>query len=286
MKSLKAVCQFAGACSVAVVAFNVACPCRITGSSMQPTIAPLDWALVEYWPYTQLPRWRAAARSLLLLPTACCPDRPPPPADAADAAPFFGRRGDVVVVRSPKEREALVVKRVVAVAGDAVHPRGSADDTDSGGWLTVPAGHVWLEGDNAATSIDSNHYGPVPLGLIEGRALGIVWPPSHWRRLDGSCAYVARHRVAPAAASAVRSQQPTGADPLALAATLPPPPSVPHAASASTSSSSHVRPLRASHTVSHYLSNTLSHTLTHTHTHSLSHTLARTHARTHSLLAP
>lgn len=28
-------------------------------------------------------------------------------------------------------------------------------------WREVPAGHVWVEGDNHRSSIDSNHYGPV-----------------------------------------------------------------------------------------------------------------------------
>ncbi|CAD7957691.1 unnamed protein product [Amoebophrya sp. A120] len=42
----------------------------------------------------------------------------------------------------------------------------------------VPQGHVWVEGDNKGKSNDSRHYGPVPLGLLEGRVRLCLWPPN------------------------------------------------------------------------------------------------------------
>ncbi len=40
-------------------------------------------------------------------------------------------------------------------------------------------GHCWVEGDNAAYSEDSaTAYGPVPLALIQGRVMGVFWPPT------------------------------------------------------------------------------------------------------------
>jgi Signal peptidase, peptidase S26 len=42
--------------------------------------------------------------------------------------------------------------------------------------LVVPKGHVWVEGDNPLLSIDSRHYGPVPLELLEGKLLWRLWP--------------------------------------------------------------------------------------------------------------
>lgn len=49
-------------------------------------------------------------------------------------------------------------------------------------WLLQ--GRCWIEGDNAARSGDSRTlYGPVHLGLLEGRAVCIVWPPDRIRML-------------------------------------------------------------------------------------------------------
>lgn len=44
--------------------------------------------------------------------------------------------------------------------------------------LTVPPGHVWVVGDNAAASIDCRYYGPVPAALLTGKVLWRIWPPS------------------------------------------------------------------------------------------------------------
>ncbi|XP_058813029.1 mitochondrial inner membrane protease subunit 1 [Topomyia yanbarensis] len=42
--------------------------------------------------------------------------------------------------------------------------------------VTVPRGHLWIEGDNVHNSSDSRNYGPVPIGLVKSRALCRVWP--------------------------------------------------------------------------------------------------------------
>jgi hypothetical protein len=48
--------------------------------------------------------------------------------------------------------------------------------------VVVPPGHAWLEGDFPLFSVDSRHYGPLPLASITGRLLMRVWPL--WRK-DG-----------------------------------------------------------------------------------------------------
>lgn len=42
----------------------------------------------------------------------------------------------------------------------------------------VPLHHVWLQGDNTRNSNDSRVYGPVACGLVRGRVVARVWPPS------------------------------------------------------------------------------------------------------------
>jgi signal peptidase I len=116
--------------------------------------------------------------------------------------------GDVVVVQHPA-RQGTVCKRVLGLPGDQVLLRRPlpADvllffpGLSSGGRrqiVTVPDGHVWVEGDNPANSSDSRHYGPVPMALVVGRVLARVWPlrgrawmrrgarPQHQQRRDGS----------------------------------------------------------------------------------------------------
>ncbi|KAA0189129.1 hypothetical protein HAZT_HAZT007030 [Hyalella azteca] len=79
-------------------------------------------------------------------------------------------KGSVVIVRSPSDPHSYICKRVIAGPGDRVPIVGSSS--------FVPKGHVWLEGDNKLNSTDSRAFGPVPFGLVRGRAVMKLWPPS------------------------------------------------------------------------------------------------------------
>ncbi|KAF2736756.1 LexA/Signal peptidase [Polyplosphaeria fusca] len=100
-------------------------------------------------------------------------------------------RGDIVTFWKPHNPREIGIKRIVAVAGDKVYPKrgyavegnggerlGIMDGIEEGregkGVVVVPYGHVWVEGDNWRNSSDSNDFGPISQGLIEGKAVR-VW---------------------------------------------------------------------------------------------------------------
>ena len=63
-------------------------------------------------------------------------------------------RGDLLVYVSPKNPEELLIKRVIATAGDIVETNGRGDYPIPR--VRIPLGHVWVQGDNRAVSVDSN----------------------------------------------------------------------------------------------------------------------------------
>lgn len=102
------------------------------------------------------------------------------------------RIGEIVVATVPDTGEQ-VVKRVVAVAGDSIGIEDGvllrngvavdepyANHEQMGGYfwgpVVVPDGAVFLLGDNRLESVDSRHYGPVPVDAIDGRTVARIWP--------------------------------------------------------------------------------------------------------------
>lgn len=89
------------------------------------------------------------------------------------------RAGDVVVARSPTNPRLTVCKRVLGTAGDriTVLPLNNREHVRH---VSVPKGHIWLQGDNRFNSTDSRHYGPVPCALVRGKVFYKIWPPREW----------------------------------------------------------------------------------------------------------
>jgi inner membrane protease subunit 1 len=98
------------------------------------------------------------------------------------------RVNDMVAAWSPYEPGGSIVKRVVGMPGDVVcvlrkhGAKGEGEDESEGRYIVVPSGHCWVEGDNVPWSVDSRHYGPLPLGLVAGKVVAIRGAkPWSWR---------------------------------------------------------------------------------------------------------
>ena len=119
------------------VASSVGCIQSISGKSMQPALNPsqvlkteeLTWHqkwIESDWVWVNC--WRAMQHKV--------------------------DRGDLLVYVSPKNPEELLIKRVIATEGDIVDTNGTGDYPLPR--VRIPSGHVWVQGDNRAISVDSN----------------------------------------------------------------------------------------------------------------------------------
>jgi signal peptidase I len=104
-------------------------------------------------------------------------------------------RGDIVIFNPPGQHTEPYIKRIIGLSGDhiAIHDggvyingtrlnepyltsdtvwRGTSDD------YVVPAGDIFVLGDNRNNSSDSRVFGPVPITSVIGKAWVAYWPPS------------------------------------------------------------------------------------------------------------
>lgn len=120
--------------------------------------------------------------------------------DRVFVVPYRGNttpnRGDVVVLRDVAGSSELLIKRVVALAGDKVtvkngeiivndkyvHKSTSQYVSEPISQL-VPDNTLFVMGDNEAHSYDSRTFGPVSASKVVGKAMLIFWPPGDLRKL-------------------------------------------------------------------------------------------------------
>lgn len=109
------------------------------------------------------------------------------------------QRGDIVILKSPRNPDASYIKRVIAASGDTVRIEkgivfvngeglneqfvSSETYAFAGGALEegkdylVPEDSVFVLGDNRNRSSDSRDFGFVPVSSIEGEAIFRYYPP-------------------------------------------------------------------------------------------------------------
>lgn len=111
-------------------------------------------------------------------------------------------RGEIVVFRYPRDPSRDFIKRVIAIPGDTIEIKDG--NVFVNGQLqqepyilsksymdyplsTVPAGHIFVMGDNRNNSEDSRFpdVGFVPFDLLKGKAMLVFWPPSAAKSLGG-----------------------------------------------------------------------------------------------------
>ncbi|KAI3898588.1 hypothetical protein MKW92_015893 [Papaver armeniacum] len=95
-------------------------------------------------------------------------------------SPRLGKvnKGDIVLVRSPENPKKTINKRILGMEGDDVTYLIDPQNSEKCRTITVPKGHIWIQGDNIYDSQDSRQFGPVPYGLIQSKVFCRIWPIS------------------------------------------------------------------------------------------------------------
>lgn len=102
------------------------------------------------------------------------------------------RRGDIIVFKYPRDPSRVFVKRAIGLPGETVELKGShlyingrlvAEDYlpeglrfSDFGPVRVPAGCLFMLGDNRNSSDDSRVWGFLNERLVIGKAVAIYWP--------------------------------------------------------------------------------------------------------------
>jgi len=168
----------------------------IPSGSMENTLLPGDRVLVNKLVY----HTRGIARGDIVVFSgqgSWGPDTPPPPGNPV--LRFFDDVKDLVGFSAPGTD---YIKRVIGLPGDHVACCDASGQITVNGVplseksylypgdppsespfnVTVPAGHLWVLGDNRSNSADSRYHtddpgaGSVPESAVVGRAFVIIWP--------------------------------------------------------------------------------------------------------------
>lgn len=108
------------------------------------------------------------------------------------------KRGDIIVFHPPLKPKEEYIKRVIGLPSDEVEVKNNMvyvngqhlDETylkvttNYIGTWRVPAGQLFVLGDNRNNSEDSHDWGTVPMDYVVGKAILVYWPPPAWGLID------------------------------------------------------------------------------------------------------
>jgi signal peptidase I len=164
-------------------------PYRIPSESMLPTLQVGDRVLVNRFSHRVGSEPKVGQVVVFTPPSGA--DEQPARCGTADVP------GRACARPTPTPSSTTFVKRVVAVGGDTISisgghvtrngvreadaytvPCDGASGCDMPEPLKVPAGDVFLMGDNRGNSDDSRFWGPIPVSWVIGQAVLRYWPPA------------------------------------------------------------------------------------------------------------
>ncbi len=163
-------------------------PYRIPSRSMEPTLHEGDRVLVNRFSHRLGVEPNVGQVVVFnpptgadLMPARCgvaaadqspCPRPTPQSSSQTFIKRVVGVGGDRIAVRA-----GHVLRNGAVEADPYIAPCANGQGCDLPRPITVPAGYVFLMGDNRGNSDDSRFWGPVPLAWVIGQAVSIYWPP-------------------------------------------------------------------------------------------------------------
>jgi signal peptidase I len=141
----------------------VAQPYRVEGASMEATVLPDQYVLID----KLTPRWATYARGDIVVLER--PEQFPEPGNEPFIKRVIGVGGDHIQLEDGK----VLVNGIVIDEPYVFADNGVREPTDpiggSSDWI-VPTGDVFVMGDHREASADSRIFGPVEVGHVIGRA--------------------------------------------------------------------------------------------------------------------
>lgn len=154
---------------------------------MEPTLEEGDILLLDRWSITTK---QDIYRGEIVVVRA--PDEAPP--YRGEPIAIYNKKENLLSQIINENKEFTYIKRVIGLPGDKIEIRdgkvfangeyivqlseGQFYTWSNGpfSYITVPAGCIYVLGDNRGNSIDSRQFGCIPINEVEGKLLIRLWP--------------------------------------------------------------------------------------------------------------